>query len=116
MCRRACCQVDIEFAYNDQIVPLHDQTGRQEHGPKDRLFVLAQGVADCQKPIDRVALLRLVDQVESLRTTELQALNLPLSQDNSVHSHDVCDRDNDPGRRQSVGTKIFNSRRSVELS
>jgi hypothetical protein len=75
--------------YNNQIVTLHDQTGRQEHGPENSFLVLAQGGTDRQQSVRRITLLRLVDQVKSLRTTKLQALQLPLGQNNSIHSHDV---------------------------
>lgn len=77
-----------EFATNNnQIVSFHDQAGGQEHSPEDRFFVFFQCLAHCQQPVGCIALLRKVDELDSVRIAQFKALELALSRDDLFCRH-----------------------------
>ena len=70
---------DVEATYQRDVVPLHDQTRGEDHGPEHGLLVLPQRLADGQLPVLGVALLRAVDELDDVRVVEVEGTALALA-------------------------------------
>jgi hypothetical protein len=64
----------IEAGDDNNIVALHDQTRRQEHGPRHRFLVLLDGLKDLELTVCGIAFLRLTDQLSSVGVIEVKLL------------------------------------------
>ena len=73
--------------YYHQIVSFHDQTGGQEHGPEDGLFVFLQSLTHCQPAVRYVTLLSMVDEFDNAGIVQIKTSELALGRDDLFSGH-----------------------------
>ena len=73
--------------YNDQIIPFHDQTCRQQHGPEDSPFVFPQRLEDCQLTVRYDTVLSKANELFSACTVQAKAFEVFLCRNDRVERH-----------------------------